>query len=123
MMIERTSQERLLCSDSERRTAFREEKLFPVRYRLGTDQDSYRKSQAIDLSTTGVRLEWEEKVLRGARVSLNLSPEPLCNLNVTGSVVWSRPTWKEGVFEVGVRFERVTPADQNWLNRRLKTKK
>ena len=90
---------------------------FCARYR--SDSPTFCRARALDFSLGGVRVESAEKLEPGTELSIDLKPEPLRNLSFQGKVCWSKPSWKEGVFECGISFSGGCKADIAWLKRRF----
>ena len=99
-----------------RRAAQRFARRFPTRY---TQKNQQIESMAMDISSTGIRVEMNHEVNVGTVVEMTLQPSPNATLAVKATAMWSAPSWKEGQFEAGFAFAERSSGElsalQNWL--------
>jgi hypothetical protein len=67
--------------------------------------EEVRDSVLVDISSSGVRLQLDRELPVGSVLRVELRPHPAMAFNVPAEVVWTRPSWTAGVFQMGLRFQ------------------
>lgn len=102
----------------ELRTAERRDRQFQV---MSPDLRTY-KALALDISSTGIRLQVEASQPEGdiLRLTLDFDMHRMKPIQVEGEIMWCRPADDEGrLWHLGVRFLDLTAPTQQVINRYL----
>lgn len=93
---------------------------WPVKCQFQSQESVQRVTETLDVGAGGVAMTVSKKVPIGTQVQIEIHVPPLNRpIRVEGKVVRCSPAAQD-VYELGIRFTRIDPADQQALDEGIK---
>ena len=103
-------------SYGDRRQSERLLRSFPVKCRI--TKGIFEPTVALDISSTGLRIEANHNYTVGSEVTVHLKPSPMRPMSLQAQVMWTSPK-NESNYEIGLHFTDGPEPDFIWLRKWL----